>query len=72
VPIKIRRPQIRIGKKGVKLSIVGLSLGGKGARVNVSRKGASATVGVRGARYNTRRGCLLSPFTWLALLWRKR
>ena len=45
MPIKIRRPQIRIGKKGVRLANVGLSLGGKGARVNVSRKGASATVG---------------------------
>ena len=47
-------------------------VGGKNVGVNVSSKGVSTSAGVRGATYNTRRGCLLSPFTWLGMLFRRR
>jgi hypothetical protein len=61
--VKIRPPKIRITSKGVKLINVGATVGGKNARFNLSRKRISASAGVPGASFNTRRGCLLSPFT---------
>lgn len=53
---KIRKPRLRIGKKGVKLEGGGVSVGGKNARVNLSKSGASVSGGVGKARYNSRRG----------------
>lgn len=70
--MKIRKPKIAIGKKGVKLTNIGASIGGKGGRVNLSRKGVSATVGTKGASYNTRRGCILSPLTWLGWIFKRK
>ena len=70
--LKIRRPKLRITSKGIKWTNVGASIGGKNARFNISRKGVSATVGTRGATLNTRRGCLLSPFTLLQSLFRRK
>jgi hypothetical protein len=69
----IRWPRIRVSKKG-KVSVVnaGVSLGNKNARINVGRQGVSTSVGVPGARLNSRRGLLLSPFTLLARLFRRK
>ena len=70
--IKLRQPKIRITPKGVKVTNVGATIGGKNARFNVSRQGVTASVGVSGARYNSRRGCVISPFTLLAGLFRRK
>jgi hypothetical protein len=70
--LKIRKPALRVTSKGVKLTNIGASLGGKNARINLSRKGVSATVGTPGASLNTRRGCLLSPVTLIEGWLRRR
>ena len=70
--LKLRKPSLRITSKGVKLTNIGASLGGKNARLNLSRKGVSATVGTPGASMNTRRGCLLSPLTLIERLFRRK
>jgi len=70
--IRFRPPRIRISAKGVKIVKPSARVGGKNVGVNVSSKGVSTSAGVRGATYNTRRGCLLSPFTWLGMLFRRR
>jgi hypothetical protein len=70
--LKIRLPKIRITPKGVKVTKPSVKIGGKTSGVNISSKGVSATVGTRGATYNTRAGCLLSPFTFLASLFKKK
>lgn len=59
--MKLRKPRIAIGKKGVSLRNVGVRLGGKKAGVNLSRKGASVGGNVGGVGYNSKRGCVL-PF----------
>ena len=54
---KFRKPRLRISKSGKpSLSGGGVSFGGKGGRVNLSKSGLSATVGGKGASYNTKRG----------------
>jgi len=70
--IRIRMPRLRITTKGVKVVKPSARVGGRNVGINVSSKVASASVGTRGATYNTRRGCLLSPFTWLGMLFRRR
>jgi hypothetical protein len=40
-------------------------------RLNVSRSGPSISAGVPGATFNTRRGCLFSPFTLARRLFRR-
>lgn len=57
--MKVRKPRVTIGKKGVGLGNVGVSVGGKNARVNLGRKGASGTVRGKGWSFNTRKGCSL-------------
>jgi hypothetical protein len=69
--IKLRKPRLRLTRKGLKVENVGATVGGKGARINLSRSGVSASGGVPGATYNTRRGCMLSPFTLLGQLFRR-
>lgn len=69
---KIRKPQLRITKKGVRLTNVGATIGGKHARLNVGRKGVSTSVGTRGASLNTRRGLTLSPWTLLKRLFGRK
>lgn len=55
--MKFRKPRLRISKKGkISLSGGGVSIGGRHARVNISKSGVSGTVGAKGIRYNTRRG----------------
>jgi hypothetical protein len=55
--MRIRKPRLRISKKGkVSLSGGGLSLGGKHARLNISKSGVNETVGAGGSSYNTKRG----------------
>jgi len=66
--MKIRKPRITIGKKGVGLSNIGASVGGKNARVNIGRKGLSGTVRAGGASFNTRKGCSLPIGLFLAAL----
>ena len=70
--IKLRKPRLRLTRKGLKVQNVGVTVGGKSARVNVTPSGSSVSVGVPGATYNTRRGCLLSPFTVIDRLFRRR
>jgi hypothetical protein len=54
---RIRKPRLRVSKSGKpSLSGGGISFGGKGGRVNLSKSGLSATVGGKGASYNTKRG----------------
>lgn len=65
--MKIRKPRIGIGKKGLKVSNVGVRLGGKRAGINLSRKGASASFKVGRGSYNTRKGCSM-PFFLLVLI----
>lgn len=71
-PFNIRPPKIRISGKGIHLVKPSVSVGGKGLRMNLGRRGPSVTVGSRGASYNTRRGCLLSPFTWVGWLFGRK
>lgn len=70
--IKIRRPRLRITSKGIRWVNTGVSIGGKAGRVNISRQGVNTTIGGPGASYNTKRGCLLSPFTWLGMLFGRK
>jgi hypothetical protein len=70
--IKLRKPRLRLTSKGLKVQNVGVTVGGKSARVNVTPSGSSVSVGVPGATYNTRRGCLLSPFTLVDRLFKRR
>lgn len=65
--MKIRKPRLGIGKKGVKISNIGVRLGGKRAGLNISRKGVSASGKVGRASYNTRKGCSL-PFFLVILI----
>lgn len=66
--MKIRKPRIRIGKRGPRLTNVGVRLGGKRAGVNLSRRGASGSIKVGKASYNTKRGCSLPFFGILFFL----
>ena len=70
--IKLRKPRLRLTRKGLKVQNVGVTAGGKSARVNVPPSGSSVSVGVPVATYNTRRGCLLSPFTLFDRQFRRR
>lgn len=69
---RIRGPKIRLTGKGLKVSRPSVRIGGVTSGVNISSKGVSGTVGTRGASYNTRRGCALSPFTLLGRLFGRR
>lgn len=66
---KFRKPRLRMTKKGPKLSGGGMSVGGKNAKVNFSKSGASLSAGAGKARYNSRRGwsmgCVLPIVTLL-------
>jgi len=70
--IRRRGPQIRLTSRGIRVTKPSISIGTKTARVNLSGSGPSISVGGRGATYNTRRGCILSPFTLLGNLFRRR
>lgn len=54
--MRFRKPRIGIGKKGIKIKNIGVRLGGKRSGINLSRKGVSASAGIGGTSYNTRRG----------------
>jgi hypothetical protein len=70
--IRIRKPQIRINTKGIRLTKPTVSIGTKSDHINLSAQGPSVTVGVPGATVNTRRGCLLSPVTLLGRLFKRQ
>lgn len=54
---RYRKPRLRISKKGkISLTGGGVRIGGRNAGINISKSGASGTVGVKGAGYNTKRG----------------
>lgn len=54
---RVRKPRLRISKRGkVSLSGGGISVGGRNARINLSKSGVSTSFGVPGIRYNSRRG----------------
>ena len=59
--MKLRKPRIGIGKKGIGLRNVGVRVGGKGGGVNLSRRGVSVGGSAGGVSYNSKRGCTL-PF----------
>lgn len=65
-----RKPTIRISKKGkIGFSPGSMRVGGRNAGVNFSKKGMSASGGVRGARYSSRTGTTLGcPLTALVLV----
>lgn len=69
---RVRKPRLRMTKKGLKLSGGGVSIGGKNARVNVSKSGTSFSGGVGKARYNSRQGwsmgCTLPILSMLVLI----
>lgn len=71
--IRRRGPQIRLTKNGVRVTRPTISVGTKAVRVNLgSRSGPSLTTGAPGLSYNTRRGCIISPFTLLGNLFKRR
>ena len=54
---KFRKPRLRISKKGkISLGGGGVSVGGKFARVNLSKSGASTSTIAGPVAYNSRRG----------------
>src|SRR5690606_25462399 len=53
---KVRKPRLRLTKKGFKLSGGGVRIGGRNASINFSKSGTSFSGGVGKARYNSRRG----------------
>lgn len=53
---KLRKPRLRMTKKGPKLSGGGMRIGGKNAGMNVSKSGVSVSGGVGKARYHSKRG----------------
>ena len=70
---RIRWPTIRLGRRGLRTVGPSATLGAGGpVRLNVSRSGPSISAGVPGATFNTRRGCLFSPFTLARRLFRRR
>ncbi len=67
--MRIRKPRLYLSKKGkLSLSGGGVSFGGRHARVNFSRRGVSFSGGVRGVRYNSRRGWNCGLLVGMALL----
>lgn len=64
---RVRKPRLTIGKKGVKVSSGGVSIGGKNTRVNISKSGVSTTTKIGKASYNSKRGCSM-PLGILILL----
>lgn len=71
-PIKVRKPKIRITRKGIKLSRPSFRIGGKKLGVNVSSSGVSQSGKVAGVGYNTgnkkkRAGCSLMVLLPLAV-----
>lgn len=54
---KFRKPRLRISKKGkISFGGAGVSVGGKHARVNLSKSGASTSTSAGPVAYNSRRG----------------
>ena len=70
--IHIRKPQIRITSKGIRFTKPSISIGTRSDHINLGASGPSVTVGVPGATVNSRRGCILSPFTLLGRLFKRR
>jgi len=71
-PVKVRKPKIRITRKGIKLSRPSFRIGGKKAGVNISSAGVSQSGKVAGVGYNTgnkkrRAGCSLVVLLPLAV-----
>lgn len=65
--MKIRKPRISIGSKGVRLTNVGARIGSKRAGVNLSRSGTSFSGSAGGASYNSKKGCRIPLFSVLVL-----
>lgn len=64
---KLRKPRLRLSKRGLRVSNIGARIGTKNAHINVSRSGTSATAKAGKISANTKRGCSL-PFMVFALL----
>lgn len=63
----IRRPQLRITSKGIRISRPHVRIGGK-AGLNVSSQGISASVRGKGGSLSTRKGCRWNVLRWLGLV----
>lgn len=66
--MKLRKPRIGLGKKGIRIQNIGARVGGKKAGINLSRRGVSVGGNVGGASYNSKRGCSLPIGILLVLL----
>lgn len=65
--IHIRKPQLRITSKGVKLSKPSARIGGK-TGINVSGQGVSGSIRTKAGSLNTKKGCRLRLFGLFGLL----
>ncbi len=63
----IRKPRLRITKKGLKLTKPSVRLGGKSG-INISGRGVSASVRTKAGSYNTKRGCSIPFFGSILLI----
>lgn len=52
----IRKPRLRVTKKGLKVQGPSARIGSRAAGVNVSKSGVSVSGGTKQVRYNSRRG----------------
>lgn len=68
----IRKPRIRLTKKGLKVQGPSARIGNRNASVNVSKSGVSVSGGTKHARYNSRRGanfgCVLPVVVFVLLV----
>ena len=68
----IRKPRIRLTKKGLKVQGPSARIGNRNASVNVSKFGVSVSGGTKHARYNSRRGasfgCVLPVVVFVLLV----
>lgn len=64
-PFSVRSPRIRLTSRGIRVTRPSVSIGGKGARINISSRGISEAVSTSSVSYNTRRGLMVNVFAWL-------
>lgn len=65
--VSIRKPKLRITKKGLKIQPPSARIGGK-AGINISKSGVSGSVRSKYGTYNTKRGCTANCFGAFILL----
>lgn len=64
--INIRKPRLRISKKGIGITPPSARIGGK-VGINISKRGVSGSVRTKYGTANTRNGCSLAPCLLVAI-----